>query len=157
MSQFDSQKLITIKEEDPNTSDAFLLMAELSKTLEMITGDSGKSSFNINDVCIPRSLFVIARNDKGEAVGCGAIRPINENIAEVKRMYAKTKAKGIGSQILSYLEIHAQKFGYSALWLETRLVNQQAVSFYEKSGYHRISNYGKYVHRPESVCFEKFL
>ncbi|MBZ0310953.1 MULTISPECIES: GNAT family N-acetyltransferase [Clostridium] len=144
-----------IIETQPNTQDAISLMEQLSNSLEVITGDSGKNSFNSNDVCVPRSLFVVAYNEDGEAIGCGAIRPINEDVAEVKRMFAKTKAIGVGSEILHYLENYAQKLGYSALWLETRLINKRAVSFYEKKGYHRISNYGKYVNKSEAVCFEK--
>ena len=132
-------------------------MDELSKNLELITGDSGKNSFNPNDVCVPRSLFVVAYTEYGEAIGCGAIRPINQDVAEVKRMFAKTKAIGVGSEILHHLENQAQKLGYSAIWLETRLINKRAVSFYEKKGYHRISNYGKYVNKPEAVCFEKSI
>lgn len=144
-----------IIETQPNTQDAINLMEELSNSLEFITGDSGENSFNSNDVSVPRSLFVVAYNEDGEAIGCGAIRPINEAIAEVKRMFAKTKAIGVGSEIFQHLENEAQKLGYSALWLETRLINKKAVSFYEKRGYHRISNYGKYVNRPEAICFEK--
>lgn len=144
-----------IIETQPNTQDAINLMEELSKNLEFITGDSGKNSFNSNDVCVPRSLFVVAYNENGEAIGCGAIRPINEYVAEVKRMFAKTKAIGVGSEILQHLENQAQKLGYSVLWVETRLINKRAVSFYEEKGYHRISNYGKYVNKPEAVCFEK--
>jgi len=144
-----------IIETQPNTQDAIDLMKKLSENLELITGDSGKNSFNPNDVCVPRSLFVVAYNEYGEAIGCGAIRPINQDVAEVKRMFAKTKAIGVGSEILHHLENQAQKLGYSAIWLETRLINKRAVSFYEKKGYHRISNYGKYVNKPEAVCFEK--
>ena len=144
-----------ILKRNPNHPDAILLMDELSKTLQSITGASGKNSFNPNDVCVPRSLFVIAYDEDGEAMGCGAIRPINEDIAEVKRMFAKTKDKGVGSEILSYLEMQAQEMNYSTLWLETRLINNGAVSFYEKNGYHRITNYGKYENNPEAVCFEK--
>lgn len=146
-----------IIETKPNTQDAIDLMEELSRSLELITGDSGKSSFNSNDVCIPRSLFVVAYNECGEAIGCGALRPINEKVAEVKRMFAKNKSIGVGSEILRYLEKQAQKLGYSSLWLETRLINKRAVTFYEKRGYYRIPNYGKYVNKPEAVCFEKHI
>lgn len=146
-----------IVETNPNTPDALLLIDELSDKLESITGDSGKSSFNSNDVCVPRSLFVMAYNEAGEAIGCGGIRPINESIAEVKRMFAKTKSMGIGTEILFYLETQARKLGYSVLWLETRFINEQAVSFYENRGYYHIPNYGKYVNNPKAVCFEKKL
>lgn len=146
-----------IIETEPHTKDAIYLIEELSKTLELITGDSGKGSFDSKDVSVPRSLFVIAYNDNEEAIGCGAIRPMTEVIAEVKRMFAKTKTAGVGSEILYYLELQAQKLGYTALRLETRLINKRAVAFYEKRGYYRIPNYGKYIGMPEAVCFEKIL
>ncbi|HEX9060807.1 MAG TPA: GNAT family N-acetyltransferase [Clostridia bacterium] len=59
--------------------------------------------------------------------------------------------------MLSYLEDQSRNFGYSAIWLETRKVNQSAVSFYESRGYYQISNYGKYVNNDAAVCFEKKL
>lgn len=148
---------ITIAEEPADAPDAILLMDELSQTLEAITGSSGKNSFDPRDVSVPRAVFVLARTETGELAGCGAIRPINESAGEIKRVYAKVKTCGVGTQILAYLENKAQKLGYSSLCLETRLINHKAVSFYEKLGYHRIPNYGKYVGKPESVCFEKQL
>lgn len=149
--------MIIVAEENPYNPDALHLLEELSASLESITGNSGIGSFNLDDVCVPRSMFVIARNQKGDAIGCGAIRPIDQNIAELKRMYAKISGVGIGTKILTYLEEQAQKLKYSTLWLETRLVNQRAVMFYEAKGYHRIANYGKYSGNPEAVCFEKHL
>jgi len=146
-----------IVETDPNSPDAVLMMEELSQVLEAITGNSGRHSFDTSDVCVPRSLFALAYNENKEPVGCGAIRPINNGVAELKRMYAKTKARGVGTEILGFLESKAQSHGYTAIWLETRLINRQAVSFYEKRGYIRIPNYGKYVNNPEAVCFEKKL
>lgn len=146
-----------IIEKKPNEADAILLMEELSQTLETITGASGKNSFNSEDVCVPRSLFVIAYDEEGKPVGCGAIRPIDENVAELKRMFAKVKTKGVGTQILSHLEMQAKKLGYSAIWLETRLINEDAVLFYKKNGYRKISNYGKYAGNSKAICFEKKL
>lgn len=139
----------------PYSEDALNLMEELSQSLEVITGDSGKASFNSEDVCVPRSLFVIAYDEDGKALGCGGMRPMDENTVEIKRMFAKEKSKGIGSKILVYLETEAKKMGYSSIKIETRLINRKAVSFYENRGYYRISNYGKYVNNPKAVCFEK--
>ncbi|MBP2651860.1 MAG: acetyltransferase [Firmicutes bacterium] len=152
-----TQNIITISKEDPTMRDASQLINELSDVLETITGDGGGGSFQVKDVAHPRAMFVIARNQAGQALGCGAIRPLDENIAEVKRMYAKSKVMGIGTQILSYLEENAKILGYSALWLETRVVNKQAVLFYESRGYHVIPKFGIYAGRIECVCFEKRL
>ncbi|WP_199825316.1 GNAT family N-acetyltransferase [Gorillibacterium timonense] len=128
------QDRIHVQQEDPNTLDAKMLMNLLSDTLESITGDSGRSSFDVSDIGVPRSLFVIARNGDGAPIGCGAIRPVDFHRAELKRMYAQSKGNGVGTAILSYLETQAQHLGYSAIWLETRVVNKEAVFFYEKRG-----------------------
>lgn len=148
---------IKIKREDPYSSVAIQLMNELSASLELITGDSGRNSFDPQDVCIPRSIFVIAYDQNGEPAGCRAIRPISGETAELKRMYSRIKGKGIGTYILSYLENQARNFGYSAICLETRKVNLSAVSFYKSRGYYQISNYGKYANNDAAVCFEKKL
>ncbi|MBD7910595.1 GNAT family N-acetyltransferase [Clostridium cibarium] len=140
---------------NPSEPDAIYLMDELSQNLESITGASGRNSFNSNDVCVPRSVFVVAYDEGGQAIGCGGIRPISESIAEVKRMFAKTKGEGVGSEILFHLEKKAIEMGYVTLWVETRLVNECAVSFYKSRGYKQISNYGKYARNSEAICFEK--
>ncbi len=90
-----------IFEEDPETPDALALMDELSNTLQSVTGRNGRASFDPNDVRAPRSLFVVARGEDGGALGCGAFRPLHEGVAEVKRMYARSKGKGVGTARIS--------------------------------------------------------
>ncbi len=148
---------ISISAEDARSPDAMLMMNELTRCLQAITGDGGQGSFSVEDVCVPRSLFAVARNRQGDAIGCGAFRPMDEKTVEIKRMYMREKLKGIGSKLLSYLEQQASIMGYDVLRLETRLVNQKAVTFYERNGYRRIPNYGRYQGRAEAVCFEKHL
>ncbi|MDK2868423.1 MAG: hypothetical protein PWP38_2738 [Clostridiales bacterium] len=94
---------------------------------------------------------------QNEAVGCGAFRPMNDSTAEIKRMYAKEKGRGIGALILSHLEREAKQMGYSRIWLETRRINENAVQFYKDHGYQRIPNYGKYAGNALAICFEKKL
>ena len=120
---------IMISAESPFSPDATSLMDELSECLEAITGNSGKNSFDANDVCNDKAIFVIARSQSGKAIGCGAFRPMDDTTAEIKRMYAQNKGKGIGSKILSYLEHQAHDFGYKSLRLETRIINTKAVHF----------------------------
>ncbi len=147
----------TICEEDPGSSDAAALMDELSEFLESVTGRSGRASFDPEGVRVPRAAFVVARDNNGVAIGCGAFRPMDETTAEVKRMYARNRGNGVGGAMLKYLEEKAREYGYSALWLETGVENKKAVAFYESSGYKRIPNFGIYAGRNNSVCFEKRL
>ena len=155
MSDRGSGSGLTLSPADPGHPDAALLMDQLSDVLQEITGDSGRSSFDPDEVRNAGSLFVIARDSEGNALGCGAYRPLQPGIAELKRMYAVPGSKGVGLAVLRCLERQARAGGYEALWLETRRVNDRAVRFYERNGYARIPNFGKYAGRPEAVCFEK--
>ena len=149
--------MYVITNEDPDSVDAALMVDALSSALAKITGSSGVSSFNAKDVREDRARFVVARTVGGTPVGCGAFRPINAVVAEVKRMYAAPGTSGVGSAVLKHLEDEARSVGYSALWLETRRVNKRALSFYQCKGYVCIPNFGKYAGNPEAVCLGKAL
>lgn len=149
--------MIRVEKSDPFSPDSCSLIEKLSAELAAITGDSGKSNFTIDSMDGDRSLWVLARNEKGDATGCGAIRPLTENIAELKRMFSDRSAPGVGKALLNFLETSAKNMGYTEIWLETRHVNHKAVNFYKNNGYVLIENYGPYIGRDEAVCFSKVL
>jgi GNAT superfamily N-acetyltransferase len=111
----------------------------------------------VSDVQVERACFAIARAADGTPVGCGAIRPLEPAVAELKRMFAMPGTRGVGSAVLAFLEQQASALGYRDLWLETRKVNARAVAFYERHGYRTIPNFGRYMGRPEAVCLAKAL
>jgi len=148
---------VTIAAADPASDDAQALMAALSQTLARLTGSDGRASFDVEDVRGDRARFAVARDARGRAVGCGALRPLADDVAEIKRMYAAPGTAGVGSAVLAFLEAEAARLGYAQAWLETRLVNARAVAFYERRGYARIENYGKYRGNAAAVCFGKRL
>ena len=149
--------MIAIAACDPEHPDAHVLVEELSAALAGITGDSGKASFSAADARVARSLFVVARAGDGELLGCGALRPLEGDVAEVKRMYARPGSGGVGAALLAHIENEAREFGYRELWLETRRVNTRAFSFYLKHGYREIANFGKYIGRSDAICLGKRL
>lgn len=148
------QTILQVLEADINTDESLSLLKELSGSLIHITGNSGESSFSIDDMEVEKSIFVIARSG-GKAAGCGAIRRIDDSTGELKRMYAREQGLGVGTSILNFLENKALEFGFSRLICETRKINVGACSFYIRNGFHVIPNYGKYQGRDEAVCFEK--
>ncbi|HYS68517.1 MAG TPA: GNAT family N-acetyltransferase [Paraburkholderia sp.] len=148
---------IVISREDPSSTDARILLDELSATLAVLTGDGGQSRFSVRDVAAESARFVVARSAYGTPLGCGAFRPLVEHIAELKRLYARPAADGVGTAILAYLEQEAERLGYAALWLGTFANNRRAVEFYDKHGFHRIPPFGPYVTRADACCFEKRL
>lgn len=147
---------LKIENSSPNEADVLPLLELLSENLEQRFGSSGKDSFVNWDYDNPRYVFLKAVF-AGETVGCGAIRPISDKIGEIKRMFAKYPQKGIGELILRTLEKQAENLGYEEIWLETRAANVQACGFYQKNGYYKIENFGKYVGRHEAICFGKKL
>ncbi|MDU4353713.1 MULTISPECIES: GNAT family N-acetyltransferase [Enterobacteriaceae] len=149
--------MIQVERADPLSADSQALIEKLSAVLARITGSSGKRSFNIDDLQSARSVWALARNAQGVAIGCGAIRPLTQETAELKRMYSTGSEAGVGSAILCFLEEAARTLGYREVTLETRRVNHKAVAFYEKHGYTVTDNYGVYIGRAEAVCFIKRL
>lgn len=140
----------------PYDEDIIPLIKALSEDLDSRFGNDGRNSFRDWEPGDPGYIFIkVNRND--EIVGCGAVRPVTGVIGEVKRMYSKYKRMGIGTTVLSALEEKAREAGYKELWLETRVNNTEACSFYLKQGYSGIENYGRYVNRPEAACFGKKL
>ena len=142
---------------DPAHPQADAMQAALSATLAAMTGDSGQASFDASDVRGDGAVFLLACDGDGAAQGCGALRPLQPGVAELKRMYAAPGSQGLGAALLAALEQHAQRLGYRAVWLSTRRVNQRAVQFYLRHGYREISPYGHYVGRSESICLAKDL
>ncbi len=141
--------------EDPAGADAQALVAELSVALEAITGATGQASFDPGDVRGDRAGFALARDARGHALGCGALRPLTADCAELKRMFARPGTRGVGAALLHFLERRAAGWGYVALRLSTRRVNERAVAFYLRHGYRPIAGYGRYAGSEASQCFEK--
>ncbi len=148
---------LTLEVCDPESADARLLLEELSAALARLTGSSGTASFAPEDTRVERAVFVIARTGDGALSGCGALRPLDADVGELKRMYARPGSAGAGAVLLAHLEQQARAFGYRELWLETRHVNRRAVDFYLKHGYRQIAKFGKYVGRDEAICLGKTL
>lgn len=148
---------ITLTAEDPTTHDAAALIRELCRELGERYG-APPSPFSPGEAMIPRTAFMVARL-AGNPVGCGALRRIDDETAEIKRMYVSSsvRRKGVAKRILAGLETMAAEFGYRVVRLETGVKQPEAIGLYESTGYRRIGAYGPYVGNPVSVCFEKRL
>ena len=148
--------MIEIKDSSISDSMAIELISELNHSLAAITGCSGENSFDIKDMQEDQAAFVIGYIN-GVPMGCGAIRKLSDGIAEMKRVYARPNHFGLAHKIVRCLEEKAIDNGFQKLVLETRKVNEHAVSFYLSCGYSLIPNYGKYIQRRDAICFGKEL
>jgi putative acetyltransferase len=105
------------------------------------------------------TAFFVAYDDSDHPVGCGGLRELPGNEAEVKRMFVAPSHRGTGvsSAILLELERFGHERGWSRLVLETGDRQPDAVRFYEREGFTRIPNFAYYADSANSLCFEKPL
>lgn len=149
--------MILVAREEVDHPDARWLLDQLSDTLTQLTGSSGRARFNAAEMMMPGRCFAVARNGLRQPIGCGAFRPLQPGVAELKRMFALPGSQGAGAALLHFLEQQARREGYRQLWLETRRVNARALAFYARHGYQPIAAYEPYTAMPQSQCLGKRL
>jgi ketosteroid isomerase-like protein/GNAT superfamily N-acetyltransferase len=134
---------------------AALLAAVQAELIERYGGDAERgakpSAENI-------TAFMVARDRRGEALGCGALRELDDGAVEIKRMYVRPQYRGRGLSwvILIALEAEAQRREFGIVRLETGDFSPEAMSLYRAAGYREIPCYGHYD-GPHSRCFERRL
>ncbi|MCZ2811229.1 GNAT family N-acetyltransferase [Modestobacter sp. VKM Ac-2979] len=105
------------------------------------------------------AVVLLARDDDGTPIGCGALRPLGDGTAELKRMYVVPAARGRGVSrlLLTALEAEAVGRGWTTVLLETGPRQPEAVGLYTAAGYRPIPAFGHYVDDPFSLCFAREL
>ena len=133
------------------------LVKQLDAYLAVMDGDEHAFYHQYNKIDLLKNCVVIFDND--EAVACGAIKELDSNSMEVKRVFTlpEKRGKGLASAILKELESWAKELGYKKTILETGKRQTEAVALYSKCGYQVIPNYGQYIGIDNSICFEKEL
>lgn len=149
-----------IEDVDPQGEQVLLLLRETAidaRALypELISADAPWPS---NPPLQPGGVYVAAFVGQVPA-GCGALRPLGEATAEVRRMYVSRehRRRGIAKIVLAHLIERAQSLGYARLVLETGYKQSAAMRLYESFGFHKIARYGEYENDPTSVCYELYI
>ena len=149
--------MITLMRTNSDDKDFTDLVKLLDAELAELDGDEHVFYAQLNKTDKIRHVIVAYENDK--PISCGAIREYSPTITEVKRMYTlpENRGKSIATKVLIELEKWATELSYQKCILETGWRQPDAIRLYEKNGYSRISNYGKYAGIKNSVCFEKTI
>jgi GNAT superfamily N-acetyltransferase len=149
---------VVIRREAIGSGVAVALIHALNAELSAQYPEVGATHFRLDpeEVEPERGAFLVAHAG-GEAVGCGAIRRIDADTAEVKRMYVDpgARGRGIGRLMLTALEAEARRLGVRWIVLETGQRQTEALGLYASAGYLRIPAFGEYLASPLSVCFGK--
>jgi len=83
--------------------------------------------------------------DEGTIIGSGAIRKLNKEIAELKRMWLLDNyhGKGIGYKLITQLFDFSRSKNYEKVYLQTGPEQTRAINFYKKIGFMEISPYNE--------------
>lgn len=101
----------------------------------------------------PEGRLMLASVD-GRAIGCIAMRKLEDGVCEMKRLFLRSEARGLGLgvRLIEMLIDEARSAGYSKMRLDTYPPKmEKAVSLYESHGFRPIP---AYYHNPhEGVLF----
>jgi putative acetyltransferase len=87
-------------------------------------------------------LFLVVLDDD-QLVGTGAIKKLDENTAELKRLWLLEKYHGqkIGYQVVARLLEFARTHEYKKIRLQTGETQERALRFYTRLGFYKIPSY----------------
>jgi GNAT superfamily N-acetyltransferase len=91
----------------------------------------------------PPSGQLLLASVQDEAAGCVALRPIDKEYCEMKRMfvYPQFHGKGVGLALGRQLIEHARRSGYRAMRLDTSIRQAEATGLYQRLGFKFIEPY----------------
>ena len=90
----------------------------------------------------PRGALLIAR-EQGAAMGCVALRPLEHDICELKRLYVRpqTRGSGAGRALTERALDEARRIGYRQIRLDTLPGMERAQALYLKLGFRDVAPY----------------
>ncbi len=91
---------------------------------------------HIDECMPPTGCFVLARDDTG-IVGCGALHPLGDGAAELKRLYVEPRARGtgLGRALVQERIAVARQLGYTRLYCDTLKNSVEMQGLYKTLGF----------------------
>jgi putative acetyltransferase len=105
----------------------------------------------------PRGRLLVARYG-GETAGCVALRALDDETAEIKRLYVREQFRGFGlaRSLVQALIDASREIGYSRLRLDTHESMIPAQRLYRSFGFREIDPYWDHP-VPDVIFFELML
>jgi GNAT superfamily N-acetyltransferase len=124
-----------------------LTEAELESALEESPSD---------DLVAPSGLLIVAEID-GQTVGCGGVRFVSDEFAELTRIHvtAAARRRGVAAQMIGYFEQQAFDRGAGVMRLDVRGDLTEALALYRRLGYREVPPFN--THPYVGHWFEKTL
>ena len=110
----------------------------------------------IDDFLPPNGAIAMARDSSGFLLGCGFMRLIDPHRAELKRLYVRDLARGLGlGRKLIELRIEkAKEMGASTIYADTVRGNSSMLALYDRLGF---SSTPRYEGNANDPALDKYL
>lgn len=114
---------------------------------------------NLDAMRPPKGRLLLATRDDGRLIGCGVLRQIRPDAAELKRMYIRPEARGhgLGRQLFERRIEEARRMGCKTLYADTIKGNTAMLSMYERFGFTYMPRYPENANGPELAPYLVYL
>jgi putative acetyltransferase len=111
--------------------------------------DFEKELQTLHEVYFPPQGCIILAKENSQVLGCIALKPIEQDICEMKRLYVRPAARGktFGKQLVEELIDFAKNAGYKTMKLDTISSLKDAIKLYQSEGFVKTE---PYVYNPLS-------
>jgi DNA-binding MarR family transcriptional regulator/GNAT superfamily N-acetyltransferase len=137
---------VTFTRVDPRGADARAALAryfaELDQRFRSGFDPDAAGADDVDGMRPPGGAFVLVRNDDA-TIGCGGLHHVDRRTGEIKRMWIDPawRGLGLGRRLLAHLEGLARERGRRRVILDTNETLAEAITMYERAGYHAIERY----------------
>ena len=110
---------------------------------------------NLGEYFRPPDGCLLVAKYKKESAGCVALRKLNDNTCEMKRLYVKPEFRNlkIGKELAERVIEQARKIGYKHMQIHTISALEQANRLYKSLGFTEIDPY-EHTPREDAVFME---
>ena len=150
--------MLQIAFESPNQPEIIALIADLDAYQLTLYPPESVYALDLKSLMQPEVKFAVARDAAGALVGCAAV-VLSNGYGEIKRMYVKPEARGLGAAkgLMAALEQATRIAGCDLMVLETGPAQPEAIALYARHGFSVCGPYGDYRDDPLSVFMRKVL
>jgi putative acetyltransferase len=128
--------------------------------MKSVSPPESKHALDLAGLRKPEIIFWTVWDD-GHLIGCGAIKALDVDHAEIKsmRITASRRGQGLASMLLQYILSEAQRRGYQQISLETGSMPffEPARNLYAKYGFEKCAPFSTYREDPNSVFMTRKL